>query len=120
MRHLWIPSLTLALPLLLWGCPAEPAGDDDDTLGDDDDAAADDVVSDDATGDDDDFTPHPDAPVISNFQIWVDIPLGETQELVLFLVEHTDPQGGLFRIPVGRYLSGRIGSSSSVGVVERG
>jgi hypothetical protein len=111
MRHLWI--ISMATSLFLWGCPAEPSADDDDdddagdddagdddTQGDDDtagddDAGDDDMGGDDDTGDDDDTTPNPDAPVISNFQIWVEyVPKYEVDALVLS-VDYTDPQGDL-------------------------
>jgi hypothetical protein len=112
MRHLWILSLALSLPLLLWGCPAEPPADDDDDsatdddTGDDDtqgdDDAGDDDASDDDTGggdddsgDDDDSTPNPDAPVISNCQVWVEYDPKYQLDALLLSVDYTDPQGDL-------------------------
>ena len=73
---------------------------DDDTLGDDDnqddDAASDDDAGgdDDSAGDDDDSASG-SAPVISNFQIWIDIPSGETEEMVNFAFDFTDAEGDI-------------------------
>ncbi len=117
------PALTLAIliafllaPLsLVPGCPCsgddddattdddddattddDDASDDDDTLGDDDQAGDDDAMGDDdASDDDDDDSASGTAPLISNFQIWIDIPDGEVEQMVNFSIDFEDPEGDI-------------------------
>ena len=83
--------VSLLLPLVLVpGCPS--SGGDDVTADDDDDTTSDDDVQDD---DDDDDSASGNAPVISAFQIWIDIPDGEVEEMVNFAFSFEDVEGDI-------------------------
>ncbi len=73
----------LALALLV-GCPSEEGDDDSAEVGDDDDTVA------------------PSAPVISNLDIYVGVPDGETDDMLVFTFDFEDADedisGGVIRL----------------------
>ena len=75
-RWTWIWMVSLAGALWLAGCPS---GDDDDS----------------AAGDDDDTAADPTAPEISNLDIYVGVPDGEADEMLILAFDFHDDDGDI-------------------------
>ncbi len=90
----WIWLLVGALVWGAAGCVTD--ADDDDSAGDDD------------AGDD-------EAPVISNLDIYVDVPTGETAEMLNFAFDFLDGDGDIQDGEIWLWVDGQMGATAGLG-----